>query len=303
MHHPLLAIVQQSPNMVKAHNKNGWIELFSSDGTVEDPVGPAIHRGAVALGKFWDAFIGSSLVTFDVKRDFIDEKSKRVIRIVDIHAAMKDFNYQRGMIQPAHLIYQVASDNSNLVTSMQAHWEVARSKPMSKDLWGNLMDLCGATLALRHVIFAQGIQFTLKFCVSFITAHFYRGKRLLRGIADAANSRVLSTTATNNNTSSPPSSSSDNAKERFLSLFVKPNQPCIYEGGEFITPQLLWDKSFSKSNLFMIVNSCTAGGQTTMWVRRTDIDGRKLEGFMMIRVSGWFIGKIQDGYWYEEVIQ
>jgi hypothetical protein len=47
----LLAVVERSPTAAGAHDRAGWVGLFTTDGTVEDPVGSRPHRGRPR----WDA--------------------------------------------------------------------------------------------------------------------------------------------------------------------------------------------------------------------------------------------------------
>src|SRR6478672_9346563 len=38
-----------------AHDRSGWLALFASDATQEDPVGGPVNTGTEAIGGFWDA--------------------------------------------------------------------------------------------------------------------------------------------------------------------------------------------------------------------------------------------------------
>ncbi len=37
-----------------AHDREGWLELFTEDATQEDPVGAPVNTGHEAIGTFWD---------------------------------------------------------------------------------------------------------------------------------------------------------------------------------------------------------------------------------------------------------
>jgi hypothetical protein len=54
----LLAVVERSPACVAVHDRAGWLDLFSDDAVVEDPVGSApAPKASGVLGRFYDTFI------------------------------------------------------------------------------------------------------------------------------------------------------------------------------------------------------------------------------------------------------
>ncbi len=38
-----------------AGDRDGWLDLFTDDATLEDPVGSEVRRGRQSIGGFWDA--------------------------------------------------------------------------------------------------------------------------------------------------------------------------------------------------------------------------------------------------------
>ncbi|MCA9709465.1 MAG: nuclear transport factor 2 family protein [Myxococcales bacterium] len=61
----------QSPALVGAKDREGWVDLFHPDGFVEDPVEAGRYRGRPSIETFWDVFIGPQpSVAFDVRRDY-----------------------------------------------------------------------------------------------------------------------------------------------------------------------------------------------------------------------------------------
>jgi hypothetical protein len=54
----LLAAVERSPEAAAAHDRAGWVGLFTVDGRIEDPVGSRSHVGQAQIGRFYDTFIG-----------------------------------------------------------------------------------------------------------------------------------------------------------------------------------------------------------------------------------------------------
>ena len=37
-----------------ANDREGWLDCFTDDATVEDPVGSDVRKGRAAIGEFWD---------------------------------------------------------------------------------------------------------------------------------------------------------------------------------------------------------------------------------------------------------
>jgi hypothetical protein len=60
----LLAAVERSPEAA-AHDRAGWVGLFTVDGRIEDPVGSRPHVGQAQIGRFYDTFIGPRDIAFD----------------------------------------------------------------------------------------------------------------------------------------------------------------------------------------------------------------------------------------------
>ncbi len=48
------ATVEQYLQTFSAGDREGWLDLFTPDATVEDPVGTDVRKGRDAIGAFWD---------------------------------------------------------------------------------------------------------------------------------------------------------------------------------------------------------------------------------------------------------
>jgi hypothetical protein len=119
----LLAVVDRSPQLVAVHDRQGWLDLFSDDAVVEDPIGsPPAGKASGLLGRFWDTFIAPHQIRFEVKRDLFS--GREVFRDVIIHTRITD----RVQIDvPAYLLYQLEERGGVLhVRRLAAHWELAR---------------------------------------------------------------------------------------------------------------------------------------------------------------------------------
>jgi|GEM_PF-78652 len=116
----LLAAVEQSPRAAAAHDRAGWVGLFTADGRVEDPVGSRPHVGTVQIGRFYDTFIGPRDIVFHRDLDIVDETV--VIRDLELEVAMGSAVTMRI---PAFLRYEMRPGNGQWkITSLQAYWEL-----------------------------------------------------------------------------------------------------------------------------------------------------------------------------------
>ena len=116
----LLAVVERSPAAAAAHDRAGWVALFTATGTVEDPVGSRPHRGSAALGRFYDTFIGPRDITFHRDVDLVTGAT--VIRDLELEVKMASALVMRI---PAYLRYDVEADGGQLkIARLQAHWEL-----------------------------------------------------------------------------------------------------------------------------------------------------------------------------------
>lgn len=152
-----LALVEQSPAAVAAHDKSGWLELFARHNLVEDPVGSAPHvsvdsaspDGQDRLSSFYETFIAPNTIRFHVDRDCV--RGLKVMRDLTIEINMSPRVTVRV---PVHLLYELAVEEGELkIRRLAAHWELW---PMLKQQmsagWPFLRVACAsAGRMLRHL--------------------------------------------------------------------------------------------------------------------------------------------------------
>jgi hypothetical protein len=117
MNEKILEIVKKSPQLVKSHQREEWVQLFSKDAEIEDPVGSRPYKQE-ELGKFWDAFIAPNEITFHSNFDILSGNT--VARDVNIHTILPS---KHEVWVPAHLFYTVKDGK---VISMYAHWDLSK---------------------------------------------------------------------------------------------------------------------------------------------------------------------------------
>lgn len=116
----LLAAVERSPQAAAAHDRSGWVALFTGDGRVEDPVGSRPHVGHQQIGRFYDTFIGPRDIKFHRDVDIVFGAT--VLRDLELEVAMGP---AVTMYIPAFLRYDLREANGQwLIGELRAYWEL-----------------------------------------------------------------------------------------------------------------------------------------------------------------------------------
>ncbi|ORV18535.1 nuclear transport factor 2 family protein [Mycobacterium celatum] len=192
----LLATVEDSPRAAAAHDRAGWVCLFTDDGRVEDPVGSRPHVGPVQIGRFYDTFIGPRGITFHRDLDIV--QGSAVIRDLELEVAM---GRAVTMHIPAVLRYDLREvDGTWKIAALRAYWELPS---MMGQFLRNGLTAAPAGLQLSQALLGnQGLRGTVGFATGFRRVGS-RHKRLVDGFLSAVASgdkfaalRALSPTAT-----------------------------------------------------------------------------------------------------------
>ena len=116
----LLAAVERSPQAAAAHDRSGWVGLFTTDGRIEDPVGSRPHVGHGEIGRFYDTFIGPRDIVFH--RDLDVVHGAAVIRDLGLEVAMGS---AVTMTIPAFLRYDLREVKGEWkIAQLRAYWEL-----------------------------------------------------------------------------------------------------------------------------------------------------------------------------------
>jgi hypothetical protein len=191
----LLAVVERSPQAAGAHDRTGWVSLFTSDGRIEDPVGSRPHVGQEQIGRFYDTFIGPRDIKFHRDLDIVF--GTVVLRDLELEVAMGS---AVTMYIPAFLSYNLREVNGDWkIGELRAYWELPA---MMLQFLRTGPGAVSPALALSKGLFAnQGARGTAGFMAGFRRVGA-RHKKLVKTFLDAvarrdrsAASRVLSPTA------------------------------------------------------------------------------------------------------------
>jgi hypothetical protein len=116
----LLVTVERSPQAAAAHDRAGWVGLFTGDGRVEDPVGSWPHVGRAQIGRFYDTFIAPRDIKFHRDLDIVF--GTVVLRDLELEVAMGS---AVTMYIPAFLRYDLREANGQWqIAELRAYWEL-----------------------------------------------------------------------------------------------------------------------------------------------------------------------------------
>jgi hypothetical protein len=116
----MLATAERSLEAAGAHDRDGWVGLYTANGSVEDPVGSQPHVGTAAIARFYDTFIGPRDIACHPDVDIV--AGTTVIRDLELAVTMASTLTMRI---PAYLRYDLESHDGELnVAALQAFWEL-----------------------------------------------------------------------------------------------------------------------------------------------------------------------------------
>lgn len=126
--HPARRISQRSYDLVSRNQKTEWLSLFADDAVIEDPVGPSFfdeegngHHGKDGLSAFWDMAIAPIReFRFTIRDSFANGNA--CANVGTFSTVLDD-----GTLADTDLIAVYRLDETGLIRSMCAHWEVDRT--------------------------------------------------------------------------------------------------------------------------------------------------------------------------------
>ncbi|PRC45002.1 hypothetical protein C6A85_97365, partial [Mycobacterium sp. ITM-2017-0098] len=144
-----------------ANDRAGWVGLFTADGRVEDPVGSAPHRGHVAIGRFYDTFIGPRTISHHPEHDIV--VGTTVVRDLELEVAMASTVTMRI---PIYIRYDLRDEKGELrIAALSAYWELPA---MIGEFARGGLGALPAGISLGRTMFAnQGLAGTLGFVSGF----------------------------------------------------------------------------------------------------------------------------------------
>jgi len=188
----LIDIADASPQVVGTHDKKAWLDLFSNQGVIQDPVGTRPHRAVwdeknktsnkKTLGKFWDTYIATNDIKFHVHQDVVG--ANMVFRDVDI-----EIKASTGLVTvvPTYILYELTEEDGKLkIARLAAHWELIRNvKDILKKRWGGFKMMIAFSFRMPRF---QGVSGLWGYMKGMRGIH-KRGKNDVQKFADAVNAK------------------------------------------------------------------------------------------------------------------
>jgi len=157
----MLATAERSPSAAGARDRAAWVGLFSADARVEDPVGSQPHQGRLAIGRFYDTFIGPRAVRFHPDVDIV--AGATVIRDGILEASMTSSLILRV---PIYIRYDLQDDGGELkIAALSAFWELPAM--VGQFLRGGIGAVPAGLRLSKLLLTNQGIVGTLGFLNGF----------------------------------------------------------------------------------------------------------------------------------------
>jgi len=166
MENKLIELVKDSPRLVKAHDKKNWLNLFSKDAVIADPVGtrPVPYSN---LSHFYETFIAPNDIVFEEKLDVVAENqmARDVLILTKLPGGLR-------VDVPAHLFYKVEKKGDLFkIISMNAHWDLTGMVFQFLTKKGALKEMVGLSVRLMKNLgllgglgFFKGMVWGIKGC-------------------------------------------------------------------------------------------------------------------------------------------
>jgi steroid Delta-isomerase len=125
---------QRSRDAVTARDKEAWLDVFTDDAIVEDPIGPSHfdpegkgHRGKEAISAFWDKAIAP---TDRIEFNFAD-----TFQCGNEEANIGNIVITTGGYQvTADGVFTYKADDEGKMVALRAYWEVDRATKSARKI-------------------------------------------------------------------------------------------------------------------------------------------------------------------------
>lgn len=154
----LLALVDASPRLVAAHDRAGWLALFSASATVADPVGSPPARREPGrpdeLAVFYDNFIARTDIRFEVLRDHLAPRA--VLRDAVIHTTLPG---GARVSVPTFILYEAEREAGGLrLSGLASYWDLREPpRALRAQGWRGLRALLGQSWTMTRRLGPVGL--------------------------------------------------------------------------------------------------------------------------------------------------
>lgn len=157
----VLAAAERSPAAFGVHDRDAWVDAFTFDASVQDPVGSQPHRGRTAITRFYDTFIGPRDITFHRDVDIV--VGSTLVRDLELEVRMGGGLTMRI---PAYLRYVVTAEQREpKIAELYAYWELPAM--VGQFLRAGVRAAPAGLALARGLLTNQGVVGTLGFLSGF----------------------------------------------------------------------------------------------------------------------------------------
>lgn len=122
------AHVDRYVELFSANDREGWLDLFAADATMEDPVGTPVKEGRDAIGAFYDESHGMVDTLRLVLTGPVRVAAGEAAFPMQARPIMGDTEFVVEIID-AMTFADADNDTGALITSMRAFWDPAEMRP------------------------------------------------------------------------------------------------------------------------------------------------------------------------------
>ena len=118
-------LYERYPEMVTKGDVEGIVALYAADATIEDPIGSSLHRGTLAIRKFYEAAAAGAVTMKRVGPVHVAGREAATPLLVLIGP--------EGKKQALDIISVMAFDDDGKIASMRAFWSFDAMRPATPE--------------------------------------------------------------------------------------------------------------------------------------------------------------------------
>ena len=123
---PAYLVSLKSRELVKNHDKAGWLGLFAVDGVIEDPIGPSMldpegkgHSTPEARDVFWESNIANSRIEYILHQSYTSHLECANVVTLNVVISMDGKQYS----QQVNGVFTYRVNEQGKLASLRGFWE------------------------------------------------------------------------------------------------------------------------------------------------------------------------------------
>ena len=125
---PARRVAMASMAAIEAGDRDAWLDLFTDDAVVQDPIGPSPldpaghgHRGRAAIAAFYDTVVAAGAVRFDIRESYV--AGNECANVGTITTTFPD-----GSRVAVEGVYTYRTDGADRLVALRAFWEFDKAR-------------------------------------------------------------------------------------------------------------------------------------------------------------------------------